>query len=85
MVAAMGERLARRFGPGVTMEFVELFSPRSFKFPDVLTRVQSGSALPIVTIDGDVISEGGKLSEPRIVSALADRGLVPGMTGGASV
>lgn len=77
VAAALGERLRRRFGDGVTVEFVELFSPRSFDFPQVLSRVEAGAALPLVTIGDDVITEGGKLSEPRISRALAERGLLP--------
>ncbi len=75
--AAMGERIRRRFGEGITVEFVELFSPRSFDFPAVLARVEAGASLPLVTVGDDVISEGGKLSEPRIGRALADRGVLP--------
>ncbi len=74
--AALGQRLQRRFGQIVSIEFVELFSARSFEFPAVLARVEGGAQLPLVTIGEDVISEGGKLSEPRIARALAERGLV---------
>ncbi len=77
VVAAMGDRIARRFGDAVTVEFVELFSQRSFDFPAVLARVESGAGLPVVTIGDAVISEGGKLSEPVICRALAERGLLP--------
>lgn len=77
VAASLGERIQRRSGYGVVVEFVELFSPRSFGFPAVLARVEAGASLPLVTIGDDVISEGGKLSEPRIGRALAQRGLLP--------
>jgi len=75
--SALGERLGRRFGEDVAVEFVELFSARSFDFPAVLARVEAGAALPLVTVGDDVISEGGKLSDPRIGRALAERGVFP--------
>jgi hypothetical protein len=75
--AGLGERMRRRFGDGVAVEYVELFSPRSFDFPAVLARVEAGAALPLVTVGDDVISEGGKLSDPRIGRALAERGVFP--------
>lgn len=78
VTAALGQRLQRRFGQGVEVEFVELFSPRSFDFPAVLARVEAGVSLPLVMIGDDIISEGGKLSEPRIGRALVDRGLLSG-------
>ena len=77
VAAALGERIERRFGDDVRVEFVELFSPRSFDFPSVLARVEAGAALPLVMIGDDVITEGGKLSEPRISRALAERSLFP--------
>ncbi len=73
---ALGKRLQRRFGQIVSVEFVELFSPRSFEFPAVLARVEAGARLPLVTIGEDVISEGGKLSEPAVARALVERGLM---------
>ena len=48
VAAALGERLRRRFGDGVTVEFVELFSPRSFDFRAVLSRIEAGASLPLV-------------------------------------
>lgn len=73
--ATLGQRLERRFGQMVSTEFVELFSPRSFEFPGVLARIEAGGPLPLVTIGDDVITEGGKLSEPLIARALVERGL----------
>lgn len=71
----LGQRLQRRFQGAVDLEHVEMFSPRSFDFPDVLAAVERGSPLPLVVVDGQIISEGGKLSEPTIVLALRARGL----------
>lgn len=71
----IGQRLQRRFQGAVGVEHVEMFSPRSFEFPDVLAAVERGSRLPIVAVDGRIVSEGEKLSESRIVRALEALGL----------
>ena len=70
-------RLHRRFGDRVVVEHVELFTARSFEFPDVLAAIEAGSPLPIVQVDGRVVSEGGKLSEgvmARAVGAALENG-----------
>ena len=63
-------RLHRRFGDRVAVEHVELFTARSFDFPDVLAAIEAGSSLPIVQVDGRIVSEGGKLSESVIARAV---------------
>ncbi len=66
----IGQRLNRRFNGRVAVEHVEIFSQRSFEFPAVLEAVQQGAELPIVLLDDRIISQGGKLSESRIVCAI---------------
>jgi hypothetical protein len=68
--AYIGTRLRRRFGERVAVEHVEIFTPRSFEFPDVLAAIEAGSSLPIVQVDGRIVSEGGKLSESVIARAV---------------
>src|SRR5574342_402968 len=57
--AAVGfvrERLRRRFNGRVAVDHVEIFSQRSFEFPAVLEAIQRGAALPIVQIEGEIVS-----------------------------
>lgn len=71
--AAVGfirERLNRRFTGRVAVEQVEIFSQRSFEFPTVLEAIQRGAALPIVQVEREIVSQGGKLSESRIARAI---------------
>jgi hypothetical protein len=75
--AAVGfirDRLGRRFSTGVAVEHIEVFSQRSFEFPAVLEAIQHGAALPIVQVEGEIVSQGGKLSESRIARAIEARG-----------
>ena len=67
------ERLQRRFGPAVAGERVEVFSPRSFEFPETMAAIEAGARLPVVTVDGQIVSEGGKLSERVIRQAVEAR------------
>lgn len=71
----IGQRLQRRFQGAVGLEHIEMFSRRSFEFPDVLAAVARGGRLPLVVVDGRIISEGEKLSESKIVLALQALGL----------
>ena len=70
--AFMAIRLRRRFGDRVVVEHVEIFTARSFEFPDVLAAIQGGSLLPIVVVDGRIVSEGGKLPEPVVGRAVTE-------------
>lgn len=69
-------RLADRFGIQVAFEFIELFSPEFFQFPQVMARLQEGSAqVPIIAVDGEIVQSGGKISERAIREVLEARGL----------
>lgn len=63
-------RLHQRFGDQVVVEHVEIFTARSFEFTDVLAAIQRGSPLPIVVVDGRIVSVGGKLAERPIARAV---------------
>jgi hypothetical protein len=67
----IGEHLKHRFGDAVQVEHVEMFSARSFEFPEVLGAVRAGGALPVVVVDDRIVSQGGKLSERTIAQAIA--------------
>ena len=69
-VAMIRGRLASRFGEAVTVEHVLAFSPRFFEMTNVTAAIEAGAELPIVLVGEDVVSRGGKLSEPRIAEAL---------------
>jgi len=65
--AFLRERLNRRFGSQVTVHYVELFSPESFAFPAVLEGIQQEKhQLPIVLVNGSIVSDGAKLNEDVI-------------------
>lgn len=64
------QRLQYRFGRAVEVEHVEMFTARSFEFPDVLAALQHDGGLPVVRVEGKVVSHGEKLSESRIAAAI---------------
>lgn len=68
--AFVGERLQRRFGHSVEIEHIEMFSPRSFEFPEVMAAIEAGGQLPVVMVGDRIVSQGGKLSERIIGQAV---------------
>lgn len=79
----MGERLAGRFGAQVQTEYVDLFGSAMTRFPEVTALVTGGAASPpIVTVDGTVVSAGGKVSVPAVRKTLEALGLRPGAAPG---
>lgn len=66
-------RLHRRFGDSVSVVYVELFSPESFKLPEVLNGIGDESLrLPVVLVNGQVVSAGVKLNEGLIARSIAE-------------
>ncbi len=65
------KRLYQRFGEAAAVEYIEMFSPRSFEFPDVLEALQRGGSLPVVRVGERIVSMGEKLSENRIASEIS--------------
>jgi len=64
--------LQRRFGAAVTVEYVELFSPRSLEMPDILQGIGDESLrLPVVLVNGEVLTSGTKLNEGLIACRVA--------------
>jgi hypothetical protein len=72
VVGFLREHLKRRFGDTVTVEQIEMFTPRSFEFADVLAALEGGKNLPIVRVDDRIVSCGEKLSESRIAAAVLE-------------
>ncbi len=62
----VARRLGDRYGDAVHVQFVEIFSPPSFQYQDILDRVGRGEQAPFVTVNDELIQTGGKLSEPVI-------------------
>ena len=52
-------QLARQFGDAVRVEYFDLFDPACPPLPE-------GSQLPLVTVNDEVLSSGGKISLPAI-------------------
>jgi hypothetical protein len=69
----VGQRLAEQFGPAVTFEYAELFSPEMASHRDIEATIADGEALPpIVVIDGVRRFSGGKLNLSAIERAVAE-------------
>ena len=71
----IGRRLRAKFGEHVTVEYIELYSPESFKYENIVKLLKEGQSPPFVTIDGKLVQAGGKLSE-RIIALELERLLV---------
>ena len=67
----LSQRLHKRYGDRIEMEFIEIFSPESFQYADIMKMVAEGKpSPPYVMVDDRLISSGGKLSEPAIRQVL---------------
>ena len=66
----IGRRLQSRFGQNVKTIYIELYSPESFEFENIVNLLQEGQSPPFVTLNGKLIQASGKLSERRIAQEL---------------
>lgn len=66
----IGRRLRSKFGSAVQTVYVELYSPESFAFENIVKLLQEGKTPPFVTVNGKLVQAGGKLSERSIVQEL---------------
>jgi len=72
------QQLTARFGEQVSVEYYDLFSPEMDRFPEVLALVAAGQGqVPLVFVDGVLLSSGGKVSVPDIRRRLEAIGLQP--------
>jgi len=63
----IGRQLVGRFGDQVVVEYFDLFGPEMDRFPDVLAAVShDGLTLPLVYINDELFSSGGKINGPAI-------------------
>lgn len=68
----VAQRLDARFGDEATVAYVDLFSPEMGAHPDVEARIATdGLDMPLVMVDGAVVSAGGKLNVSAIERAVA--------------
>lgn len=73
--ADLGRRLARYYGDGVEVEYVDVFSTRMHEFPLAQRAVFALSvSLPVIAFDGQPRIAGG-ISIEMISSELEKRGL----------
>lgn len=63
-----GEQLRLRFGEAVRVDYFNLFEPGCPALPD-------SAQLPLVLLEGQVISSGGKISIPAIRKQLEANGI----------
>jgi hypothetical protein len=59
-----------RYGPAVSVSYHDLFDPNCPSLPE-------GAQLPLVLVNGEVLTNGGKISMPAIRQRLTDLGLSP--------
>ncbi len=63
------DQLWARFGDAVCVQYFDLFDPDCPALPD-------GAQLPLVMIEGEVLSSGGKISAPAIRKRVEALGLM---------
>lgn len=64
------DQLIARFGDSVRVQYFDLFSPDCPTLP-------AGAQLPLVIIEGEVLSSGGKISVPAIRRHIEALGIPP--------
>lgn len=61
------DQLVKRFGDSVQVNYFDLFEPNCPPLPE-------GAQLPLVLVNGQVVSSGGKISIPAIRRYIEDMG-----------
>lgn len=75
--ADLGQRLARYYGGGVSVEYVDVFSRRMEEFPSVVRVVSRGNVpLPVIGFNGEA-KFAGDISVEMISEELEKMGMVP--------
>ena len=66
-VDLVSKKLKDRLGDIFDMKLIEIFSPESFSYKEIMDGIQKEKyQTPVVTINGKIVLSGGKLSE-RII------------------
>lgn len=67
----LSKRLKKRYGDRIVLDFIEIFSPESFQYQDVMKIVEEGKLQPpYIFLNKRLISNGGKLSERVIAKGI---------------
>ena len=70
VAAWVGRQVTARFGDAVAVTYYDLFDPAAPALP-------AEAQLPLVLVNGEVLSSGGKISMPTIRRRLEALGLAP--------
>lgn len=74
-VDLISKKLKERLGNVFEMKLIEIFSPESFSYKEIMEGIQQEKLkTPVITVNGNLIQSGGKLSERNIREEL-ERGL----------
>jgi disulfide oxidoreductase YuzD len=66
-VDMISKKLKERLGYVFDMKLIEIFSPESFSFKEILEGIQNEKLqTPVITINDKIIQSGGKLSERNL-------------------
>ncbi len=66
-VDLVSKKLKDRLGDAFDMKLIEIFSPESFSYKEIMEGIQQEKfQTPVVTLNGKIIQTGGKLSERGI-------------------
>ena len=66
-VEMISKKLKERLGYVFDMKLIEIFSPESFSFKEILEGIQNEKLqTPVITVNGNIIQSGGKLSERNL-------------------
>lgn len=66
-VDLISKKLKERLGDIFDMKLIEIFTPESFSYKEILDGIQQEKLqTPVVTLNGKIIQTGGKLSERGI-------------------
>lgn len=66
-VEMISKKLKERSGNIFDIKLIEIFSPESFSFKEILEGIQNEKLqTPVITLNGNIIQSGGKLSERNL-------------------
>ena len=75
--AQLGRELVERFGPGISVEYLDIYAIEMAQYSDVIRLISRGDVpLPIISIDGKPRFAGG-ISSQVVGDALEKMGLAP--------
>ena len=66
-VDLISKKLKERLGDVFDLKLIEIFSPESFSYKEIMESIQQEKLrTPVVMLNGNIIQSGGKLSERGI-------------------